>query len=77
MENTTIYDMDSPQSQVDKLLGDKNRIEKQIEQIQSECSHTSKSLKQNQSEIRWYCDECKQALGYASKDEIDNFLTPE
>jgi peptidoglycan hydrolase CwlO-like protein len=75
MENTTIYDMDSPQSQVDKLLGDKNRIEKQIEQIQSDCSHTSKSLKQNQSEIRWYCDECHIPLKYATQNEVHNFLS--
>jgi hypothetical protein len=69
--------MESPKNNVDKLLNNKKEIEKEIEQIQSDCSHECQSLKQNQSEVRWYCDECKQALGYASKDEIDNFLTPE
>ena len=69
--------MESPKNNVDKLLNNKKEIEKEIEQIQSDCSHECQSLKQNQSEVRWHCDECKQALGYASKDEIDNFLTPE
>jgi hypothetical protein len=69
--------MELPKNNVDKLLNNKKEIEKEIEQIQSDCSHECQSLKQNQSEVRWYCDECKQALGYASKDEIDNFLTPE
>ena len=69
--------MELPKNNVDKLLNNKKEIEKEIEQIQSDCSHECQSLKQNQSEVRWYCDECKQALGYASKDEIDNFLTLE
>ena len=80
--------MESPKNNVNKLLGDKTKIEKEIEQIQSgcshayqslkqnqsDCSHTLKSLKQNQSEIRWYCDECKQPLKYASTLDIDKFF---
>lgn len=66
--------MDLPKNNVDKLLNDKKEIEKEIEQIQSDCSHKSKSLKQNQSEIRWFCDECKQALSYASQNDLDDFF---
>ena len=66
--------MELPKNNVDKLLSDKKEIEKEIEQIQSDCSHKSKSLKQNQSEIRWFCDECKQPLSYASQNDLDNFF---
>ena len=66
--------MNLPKNNVDKLLSDKKEIEKEIEQIQSDCSHKSKSLKQNQSEIRWFCDECKQPLNYASQNDLDNFF---
>jgi len=66
--------MDLPKNNVDKLLNDKKEIEKEIEQIQSDCSHKSRSLKQNQSEIRWYCNECKQALNYASQNDLDDFF---
>ena len=66
--------MDLPKNNVDKLLNDKKEIEKEIEQIQSDCSHKSRSLKQNQSEIRWFCNECKQALNYASQNDLDDFF---
>ena len=66
--------MESSKNNVNKLLGDKTKIEKEIEQIQSDCSHTLKSLKQNQSEVRWYCNECKQPLKYASTLDLDKFF---
>ena len=66
--------MNLPKNNVDKLLSDKKEIEKEIEQIQSDCSHKSRSLTQNQSEIRWFCNECKQALNYASQNDLDDFF---
>ena len=79
MENLLIKTnyMDTPKSQVDKLQGDKNRIEKEIEHIQSDCPHPSKSIKQKKSEIRWFCNDCNIALNYANPAEIENFLNPE
>ena len=44
--------MESSKNNVNKLLGDKTKIEKEIKQIQSDCSHKSKSLKQTQRDIR-------------------------
>jgi peptidoglycan hydrolase CwlO-like protein len=66
--------MELPKNNVDKLLNNKKEIEKEIEQIQSDCSHTLKSLKQTQRDIRWHCDECKQVLGYASQPDLDKFF---
>jgi hypothetical protein len=66
--------MELPKNNVDKLLNNKKEIEKEIEQIQSDCSHECQSLKQNQSEVRWYCDECKQPLKYASTLDLDKFF---
>jgi hypothetical protein len=66
--------MEPSKNNVNKLLGDKTKIEKEIEQIQSDCSHKSKSLKQTQRDIRWHCDECKQVLGYASQPDLDKFF---
>jgi hypothetical protein len=66
--------MELPKNNVDKLLNNKKEIEKEIEQIQSDCSHECQSLKQNQSEVRWHCDECKQPLKYASTLDLDKFF---
>tara|TARA_R100000030_G_scaffold62285_1_gene47167 strand:+ start:299 stop:508 length:210 start_codon:yes stop_codon:yes gene_type:complete len=66
--------MELPKNNIDKLLNDKKEIEKEIEQIQSDCSHKSKSLKQTQKDIRWYCDECNRVLGYASQNDLDKFF---
>ena len=66
--------MELPKNNVDKLLNNKKEIEKEIEQIQSDCSHECQSLKQNQSEERWHCDECKQPLKYASTLDLDKFF---
>ena len=66
--------MELPKNNVDKLLNNKKEIEKEIEQIQSDCSHECQSLKQNQSEVRWHCDECKQPLKHASTLDLDKFF---
>jgi hypothetical protein len=54
-------------------------LEKEKETIQQTCTHKDGfdiSFDENKA-IKKYCSVCKCEVGYASKDEMDNFLSPE
>ncbi len=64
-----------------KLLGEKQKIEKKIEELQRSCEHSTKSVKFTRERLdstimvsRYVCDECLLSIGYPSEKEIQNFL---
>ena len=63
------------------LLGERQKIEKEIENLQKSCQHSTKSIKSVRERldstsmvIRYVCDECLLLIGYPSKEEIHNYL---
>jgi len=72
--------MGKPQK-VATLLGERQKIEKEIEKLQKSCEHPTKSVKFVRERldsttvvIRYVCDECLLLIGYPSKEEIHNYL---
>ena len=72
--------MGKPQK-VANLLGEKQKIEKEIEGLQKLCKHSTKSVKQVRERvdssspvIRYVCDECLMVLGYPNQQDKDNFF---
>jgi len=68
-------------NKVADLLNKKQKIEKEIAEIQKSCKHFSKSLKAirervdtHTTVIRWVCDDCSKIVGYPSKQETDKFF---
>tara|TARA_R100000900_G_scaffold13842_1_gene12685 strand:- start:6 stop:248 length:243 start_codon:yes stop_codon:yes gene_type:complete len=52
-------------------------LEKEKEIIQDNCKHKEWTINFNeQRSIKRYCSECKMELGYATKQEEQNFLKP-
>ena len=63
------------------LLGERQKIEKEIEKIQKSCQHPTKSIKNVRERLdstaivtRYVCDECYLILGIPNNDELQNFL---
>ena len=72
--------MGKPQK-VAALLGERQKIEKEIEELQRSCQHPTKSIKNVRERldstvmvIRYVCDECLLLIGYPSEKEIQNYL---
>lgn len=65
---------DSHKSRINQLNSEKNRIEEEINQIQSDCSHPNKTLKQKKQEVKWECSDCGAFLAYPSKQELEEYL---
>ncbi len=64
-----------------KLLGKRQKIEKEIEELQRSCHHPTKSIKNVRKSldstttvIRWVCDECYEIIGYPNSKDINNYL---
>ena len=66
--------------QVEKLLNQKNKIERELRMIQESCVHTKRTIKQvtlgkgSQTSTRWVCDQCAAVVGYPSEVEINKYL---
>jgi hypothetical protein len=63
------------------LLGERQKIEKEIEKIQKSCLHLTKSIKNVRERldsqtmvVRWTCDICSSIIGIPNNDELQNFL---
>ena len=63
------------------LLGERQKIEKEIEEIQKSCQHQTKSIKNVRERLdstamvtRYVCDECSLIIGIPNNDELQNFL---
>jgi len=63
------------------LLGERQKIEKEIEKLQRSCQHSTKSIKNVRERldsttmvIRYVCDTCLLSIGYPNIKEIEDFL---
>ena len=63
------------------LLGERQKIEKEIEEIQRSCKHPTKSIKNIRERldsqtmvVRWTCDTCFSIVGIPSDNELQNYL---
>ena len=63
------------------LLGERLKIEKEIENLQKSCQHPTKSIKYVRERldsttmvVRWTCDECCLIVGIPNNDKLQNFL---
>ena len=63
------------------LLGERLKIEKEIEEIQNSCQHSTKSIKYVRERldstimvVRWTCDTCCLIVGIPNNDKLQNFL---
>ena len=63
------------------LLGERQKIEKEIEDIQKACQHPTKSIKNVRERLdsqimvtRYVCDKCSLIIGIPNNDELQNFL---
>jgi len=63
------------------LLGERQKIEKEIENLQKSCQHSTKSIKSVRERldstsmvIRYVCDECLLSIGYPNDEEQQNYL---
>jgi len=63
------------------LLGERQKIEKEIEELQRSCQHSIKSIKNVRERldsqtmvIRWTCDTCFSIVGIPSDNELQNYL---
>ena len=72
--------MGKPQK-IAKLLGKRQKIEKEIEGLQRSCQHPTKSIKNVRERldstttvIRWICDECFLIIGIPNNNELQNYL---
>ena len=68
-------------NKVADLLNKKQKIEKEIEEVQKTCKHPAKSLKSirervdsSSTVIRWVCDECFLSIGYPNNKNINEYL---
>ena len=72
--------MGKPQK-IARLLGERQKIEKEIEELQRSCKHPTKSIKNvwerldsTTMVIRWTCDICSSVVGIPNNDELQNYL---
>ena len=63
------------------LFTKKQKIDKEIEDIQNKCPHFHKSVKSVRKRldsttivIRWVCDECCLPIGYPNDKEQQNYI---
>ena len=70
--------MDAKRREVEQLLSDKRKIERELEQIQTECKHSKQVIKQVADEssftVRHVCESCGRILGWPSQQEQKDFL---
>ena len=63
------------------LLEERQKIEKEIENLQKSCQHSTKSIKYVRERldsttmvVRYVCDECCLIVGIPNNDKLQNFL---
>ena len=65
---------------VERLLNQKNKIERELRMMQESCCHTKRTIKQVtlgegcQTSTRWVCNECSAVVGYPSEVELKKYL---
>ena len=68
-------------NKVADLLNKRQKIDKEIENIQKSCRHPSKTIKLIRERvdssipvIRWVCDVCSQIVGIPNSKEIKKYI---
>ena len=66
---------------ITNLFAKKQKVEKEIANLQKSCSHRKKSVKQVRERgdssspvIRYVCDDCLMKLGYPNQQDKDKFF---
>ena len=66
---------------ITNLFAKKQKIEKDIANLQKSCGHRKKSVKQVRERVdssslstRYVCDDCLMILGYPNQQDRDNFF---
>ena len=66
---------------ITNLFAKKQKIEKEIEEIQKSCQHPIKSIKNVRERldstsmvVRWTCDTCFSIVGIPNNNELQNYL---
>ena len=66
---------------INDLFSKKQKIEKQIIDLQKKCKHTKKiikSVRENEAGsnfvIRWVCEDCESIIRYPTQQEISKYL---
>ena len=64
-----------------KLIEERQKIDKKIEDIQKRCPHFFKSIKSTRERldsttmvVRYVCDDCYLIVGIPNNNELQNFL---
>jgi len=72
--------MGKPQK-IAKLFEKRQKIEKEIEELQRSCKHSTKSIKYVRERldsttmvVRYICDECFSVVGIPNDNELQNYL---
>ena len=67
-------------TKVERLLNQKNKIERELRMMQESCSHNKQTIKQVtlgegcQTSTRWVCNECLAVVGFPSEVELKKYL---
>ena len=62
---------------INKIENKLRELEKEKEIIQQSCTHKETVINFNETRsIKKYCKECKRELGYANREEGQDFLKP-
>ena len=64
---------------VEILLNQKNKIERELRDMQLNCKHIEQTIKQvserdTQTVTRWVCNNCAAVVGYPTDNEIKKYL---
>ena len=66
---------------ITNLFAKKQKVEKEIADLQKSCNHRKKSVRQvrervdsSSPSIRYICDDCFMVLGYPTQQDKDNFF---
>ena len=67
-------------NKIANLIERRQKIDKEIEDIQKKCPHSSRSVKSIRERldssslvIRWVCDKCFKIIGYPSKKDEEKY----
>jgi len=77
-DNSSIFIDDMGANKVDRLIDQQRKLDKEIEQIQSECNHKNKVISMihegSSHTVRWVCNDCSMVLGWPSEHEKQKFF---
>jgi uncharacterized protein YfaT (DUF1175 family) len=66
---------------ITNLFAKKQKIEKEIVDLQKSCNHRKKSVRAVREHlgstspvIRWVCDDCSKIIGYPNNEDINKFF---